>query len=140
MPREYPKDYLNENQRKVLDYIISCALPVCRDDMMKGCGIGAGAIENVIGKLVRKGRIIAIGNAKQAGRSDQSPSSAIYALPGTPSLVAASMRQSEPRVKQERYRGEVATKYVRPWPVSGEDTGRKAGDYWSARDLAMLAR
>ena len=47
---------------------------------------------------------------------------------------------SEPRVKREPYKGEVAQKYVRPWPVSGEDTGRKPSDYWSARDLAILTR
>lgn len=125
---------LSPNQQIVMDYITQAGKPVGREDVMTHCQIPLGSVDNCIGKLRQRDRIISVGSAKQMGRTDLSPRSAMYALPGTPSLLATAMGSAQHRVKPPRYTGAVGNKYV---PEFKPSSGR---EFWLARDLALLTR
>lgn len=121
---------------------------------------------NAITKLVIAGKLRAIGLAEHAGRRDLQRRAKMYAPAHAallPAYVARSQAIAASMVRRERrrqmaatekrreaglplrstpkpYVGEVAQKYVRPWPVSGEDTGRKPSEFWGHKILCEIAR
>lgn len=138
--------------------------PLCIEDIRAALNTKSNVIKNAIAMLVLRGNVRCVGLAENTERRDIGAKTKMYAPASAPLLPAfvakndeidAGMvaearakadrryllnteppRVAEPRVRRERYVGQVGVKYVPEFRELEPDSY----DLWVGRNLAMLTR
>jgi len=134
-----------ERKKRVTEYVRrswSKGLAAGWTEILAVAEIAKGSMPRIMRELEQEKKVICIGTALDAGRTDMRGSYKVYAPYGTPilSVVERPTRRvlTPTAPRKPRYKGEVAPKHYAEWRTP--ELTVDSYDLYAGRNLAMLAR
>lgn len=134
-----------ERKKRVIDYVTrSWAKGIAAgwSEIIAVAQVPSGSMPRVMRDLEYERKVICIGTALDAGRTDMRGSYKVYAPFGTPVLAKVEPKHrrlsNKPIVRKAAYRGERAAPHYTNWKTP--ELTMENYNLYEGRNLAMLAR